>query len=90
MDPQIRYEALLAELREIYKFESKEKFTLKWIDEEGKSEIFKDHDVPTSADSGSKHCCHGRSTKWLISSHVCQSGNVFMYIVSVRTSCSKI
>ena len=37
MDPKIRYEALLAELREIYKFESKEKFTLKWIDEEGMS-----------------------------------------------------
>ena len=36
MDPRIRYEALLAELREIYRFESNEKFTLKWIDDEGK------------------------------------------------------
>ena len=67
MDPQIRYEALLAELREIYKFESKEKFTLKWIDEEGKSEIFKAHNLPSSyyasADFCRECCFHGGSTK---------------------------
>ena len=35
MDPRISYHSLLSDLRDIYKFDAKENFTLKWIDEEG-------------------------------------------------------
>ncbi|XP_065061146.1 protein kinase C iota type-like [Rhopilema esculentum] len=35
MDPHISYESLLGDLRDIYKFAPRDKFTLKWIDDEG-------------------------------------------------------
>lgn len=35
MDPHIRYESLCLDLKEIYKFSDRVKFTMKWIDEEG-------------------------------------------------------
>ena len=35
MDPHISYESLLNDLRDIYKFAPRDKFTLKWIDDEG-------------------------------------------------------
>eukprot|EP00794_Sanderia_malayensis_P015088 gene15088-16644_t len=35
MDQNIRYEVLTNELKDIYKFDDKDRFTMKWIDEEG-------------------------------------------------------
>lgn len=49
MDPRTSYDSLQDDLRDLYKFDPKEKFTLKWIDEEGKwhnSELFNQNAHP--------------------------------------------